>query len=86
MKKCRKTTKKSPYTVMTDAYLLLMATVFPLWFHKGGLTDISKAKANFFLILSAVYLFSLLFLFLGDLLHGKIRFSSVISSSQSLPL
>ena len=80
MKKCRKTTKKSPYTVLTDAYLLLMAAVFPLWFHKGGLTDISKAKANFFLILSAVYLFSLLFLFLGDLLHGRVRFSSIISA------
>lgn len=80
MLKKQKAVRKSPYILVTDGYLLLMATVFPLWFHKGGLTDISKAKANFFLILSAVYLFSLLFLFLGDLLHGRIRFSSVISA------
>ena len=80
MIKKQKAARKSPYTLVTGGYLLLMATIFPLWFHKGGLTDISKAKANFFLILSAVYLFSLLFLFLGDLLHGKIRFSSVISA------
>lgn len=80
MLKKQKVVRKSPYTLVTGGYLLLMATVFPLWFHKGGLTEISKAKANFFLILSAVYLFSLLFLFLGDLLHGRIRFSSVLSA------
>lgn len=80
MIKKQRAVRKSPYTLVTGAYLLLMATVFPLWFHKGGLTDISKAKANYFLILSAVYLFCLLFLFLGDLLHGRIRFASVVSA------
>lgn len=80
MIKKQQAARKSPYTLVTDGYLLLMATVFPLWFHQGGLTDISKAKANFFLILSAVYLFSLLFLFLGDLLHGRVHFSSIISA------
>lgn len=45
---------------LTDAYLLLMAGVFPLFFTAAGYNDITRAKAMFFMLLSGVYLLLLL--------------------------
>lgn len=64
--------------VVTDTYVFLMLLLFPLIISFNGYTDIDRAKLFFLLILTSIWLLSLLILFPLELLkkksHKKHRF------------